>query len=135
MRFENGKALTRFVESEITWKIPFSPLSPLGVYGRQLKIMDYADVFTQKVFEEKKSKTLALIKPDAYQNTGKIVAMIQASGLTIANMQMLKMTREFAAEQYAEHKGKVMKNNHRFWNGENPSFWTRKSAYFAPHSP
>lgn len=78
----------------------------LCIYGRQLKICEYADVFTSRVFEEKKSKTLALIKPDCYKEIGKIIALIQGNDLVISNLQMIKMTREFAEDQYAEHKGK-----------------------------
>eukprot|EP00452_MALV-II_sp_L67-6_P000182 gene182-48_t len=80
--------------------------SILSVHARQLKLVDYADVFTRKAFEEQKSRTLALIKPDAYNNLGKIISIIQQAGLRVTNLQMLKMTPEFAAGQYAEHKGK-----------------------------
>ena len=33
-------------------------------------IKDYADVFTTKYFEDQKSKTLAIIKPDCYNHIG-----------------------------------------------------------------
>jgi len=78
----------------------------LCIYARQLTLVDYADVATRNIFEHKKSKTLALIKPDCYNHIGKIIAIIQKNGLTIANLQMLKMDRKMAEEQYAEHKGR-----------------------------
>jgi len=84
----------------------------LCIHGRQLKICDYADVFTSRVFEERKSRTLALIKPDCYNHIGKIIEIIQNdSGLTIGKLQMLKMDRAFAQEQYSEHKGKPFYDN------------------------
>lgn len=79
--------------------------------------MDFADVYTRNTFEEKKyrkplethrdrpkitidglmfflSKTLALIKPDAYPHIGKIIAMIQKEpDMNITNCQMIHMSR------------------------------------------
>jgi len=78
----------------------------LNVHARQLRVVDYADVYTRNAFEDKKSKTLALIKPDAYNHVGKIIDIIQKSGLVISQLQMLKMTPELAGAQYEEHKGK-----------------------------
>merc|ERR550537_1497624 len=43
----------------------------LNVYSRQVKIVEYADVFTRNDLEGKKSRTLALVKPDAYPHLGK----------------------------------------------------------------
>merc|ERR1719213_749710 len=48
----------------------------LNVYSRQVKIVEYADVFTRNELEGKKSRTLALVKPDAYQHLGKIIAEV-----------------------------------------------------------
>merc|ERR1719337_122369 len=43
----------------------------LNVYSRQVKIVEYGDVFTRNELEGKKSRTLALVKPDAYPHLGK----------------------------------------------------------------
>ncbi len=76
------------------------------IYSRQLKVVDYADVFTRKAFESQKSRTLALIKPNAYDHIGKIMDIIYANGLAVNRLKMLKMKLEDAQEFYAEHKGK-----------------------------
>ena len=36
------------------------------MYSRELVIVDYGDEFTKGQLEQKKEKTLALIKPDAF---------------------------------------------------------------------
>ncbi|KRX10142.1 Nucleoside diphosphate kinase [Pseudocohnilembus persalinus] len=79
------------------------------VYSRQLKIIDYADVFTKNYFEARlqtQEKTFAMIKPDAYLHIGKIIDAIEQSGLIISNLRMTKMTKQNAANFYAEHQGK-----------------------------
>jgi len=55
-----------------------------------------------------KVQTLAIIKPDALRNkaAGKILNMIENSGLTIEAVKMVRLTRELAGEFYAVHKGK-----------------------------
>jgi nucleoside-diphosphate kinase len=57
---------------------------------------------------KKKTRTLAIIKPDAVRgkNAGKIIAMIEASGLCIDAVRMFRLTPELAEEFYAVHKGK-----------------------------
>ena len=40
--------------------------SIITVYARQLKVVDYGDVFTRQKFEVNRQKTFAMIKPDAY---------------------------------------------------------------------
>jgi len=54
-------------------------------------------------------RTLGLIKPDAVAagNAGDIIAAIQARGLRIVNMKMLKWTRPQAEGFYAVHREKV----------------------------
>ena len=53
-----------------------------------------------------KNRTLALIKPDAYNHIGKILDSIYKNGFTINRMKMLRMSVEIAQNFYAEHKGK-----------------------------
>ena len=50
--------------------------SIITVYSRQLKLVEYGDLFTRQKFENKKQKTFAMIKPDAYTSTGKIIDAI-----------------------------------------------------------
>ena len=44
----------------------------VNVYSRELIIIDYGDDFTKRQLEQKKEKTLALIKPDAFLKMGKV---------------------------------------------------------------
>lgn len=80
--------------------------SIISVFSRQLKIVDYADVFTRTQFEEVKQKTFAMIKPDAYGNIGKIISRIETDGFRISNIRMTKFSLRDAQDFYAEHRGK-----------------------------
>jgi nucleoside-diphosphate kinase len=53
-------------------------------------------------------RTLILVKPDAFARnlTGEIVARFERKGLRLVALQLLTMTRELAAQHYAEHEGK-----------------------------
>jgi len=62
--------------------------STVTVYSRQLKLVDYGDVFTRKEFAKGKETTFALIKPDVYMHTGKIIDMIYKNGFIISRMKM-----------------------------------------------
>lgn len=54
-------------------------------------------------------RSLVLIKPDAVENNliGKIVSHYENEGLKIIALTMEKISKEFAAEHYNEHKGKI----------------------------
>ena len=53
-------------------------------------------------------RTFSIIKPDAVARnlSGEILAMIQAHGLTVKAMKMIRMTTEQAEGFYAVHKDK-----------------------------
>ena len=53
-------------------------------------------------------RTLAIIKPDAVRDkrAGKILSMIEGSGLVIEAVRMFRLTRELAGEFYAVHRSK-----------------------------
>jgi nucleoside-diphosphate kinase len=53
-------------------------------------------------------RTLAIIKPDALRgkHAGKILGMIEESGLVIEAVRMFRLTRELADEFYAVHRDK-----------------------------
>jgi nucleoside-diphosphate kinase len=53
-------------------------------------------------------RTLAIIKPDAVRagNAGKILSMIEGSGLAVDAARMFRLTRELAGEFYAVHREK-----------------------------
>ena len=54
-------------------------------------------------------RSLVLIKPDAVERNlvGKIISMYEEKGLKIAGLKMETISRDFAAEHYKEHIGKV----------------------------
>jgi len=76
------------------------------IFSRQLKIVDYADLFTRKKFEVQRGRTFAMIKPSSYTHIGKIIDIVEQNGFVIGNLKMTKMTLADAQEFYAEHKGK-----------------------------
>jgi nucleoside-diphosphate kinase len=53
-------------------------------------------------------RTLILVKPDAFASslTGEIIARFERKGLRLVALQLMTLTRELAAEHYAEHEGK-----------------------------
>ena len=53
-------------------------------------------------------RTLILIKPDAFARnlTGEIIARFERKGLRLVAMKLTAMSRELAAQHYAEHEGK-----------------------------
>ena len=76
------------------------------IFSRQLKVVEYADVFTRQRFENQRSKTFAMIKPDCYNHIGKIIDIIFSVGFRILNLKMTRMTLSQAKQFYAEHAGK-----------------------------
>jgi len=53
-------------------------------------------------------RTLVLLKPDAVQRrlVGTILSRIEAKGLKIVGMKLLRVSPDLAARHYAEHVGK-----------------------------
>jgi len=53
-------------------------------------------------------RTLAIIKPDAVRagDAGRILTMIEGSGLSVEAVRMFRLTRELAGEFYAVHREK-----------------------------
>lgn len=47
-----------------------------------------------------------MIKPDSYQNMGKILDAVQAGGFQINNLKMSKFNKDSVAQFYGEHQGK-----------------------------
>ena len=103
--------LKRVINPDVTHKDLYLG-SDINIYSRKLKIVEYGDPFTKKTFEENRSSTYGMIKPDAYMNIGKIIDLIANEGkFTISKLKMLKMRNEDASEFYSEHKGKVFYDN------------------------
>ena len=66
--------------------------SIITVFAGQIKLLEYGDVNTRSKLEITKGKTFAMVKPDAYNNIGKIVDAIEKSGFNITNLKMTKFT-------------------------------------------
>jgi len=79
----------------------------VNVHARQLKITDYADMFTKNKLETATAKTFAMVKPDAVKHIGKILERIQSEDFTINQMKKVNVSRSFAGKFYAEHEGKA----------------------------
>ena len=62
------------------------------VNARQLKLVDYGDTFTRKEFARGKETTFAMIKPDVYMHTGKIIDHIYRNGFIISKLKMSRFT-------------------------------------------
>ena len=62
------------------------------IYSRQLRLVEYGDAFTRNMFAKAKESTFALIKPDAYVHTGKIIDAIYRNGFIIKRLKMGKFT-------------------------------------------
>ena len=80
--------------------------STVTIYARQIKITGYSDDFTKKHFAAKREKTLALVKPHAVDNLGRIMDIILANELTISKIQLIQLQRRDAEEFYGEHQGR-----------------------------
>ena len=75
----------------------------IKVYSRLLEVVDFGDVFTKNALEQKKEKTCAIVCPQNYLHIGKVISLIESQDFIIARMKMTRLTRETAAQFYAEH--------------------------------
>lgn len=102
--------LKRRVNPEVSLKDLFIG-SDVNIYSRKHKLIDYGDEYTRKYFENIRSNTFGMIKPDGYLNIGKIIDIIYNRGnFTITKLKLCKFSNENAAEFYREHYGKPFYN-------------------------
>jgi len=81
--------------------------SIVNVHSRQLKLVDYGDLFTKNKFDSLAERSFGLIKPDCYAQTGKIIDAICRNGFKIAKLKMSRFSSPLQANLfYEEHKGK-----------------------------
>ncbi len=76
--------------------------STVTVFARQLKIVDYGDVFTRQTFAQGKQSTFAMIKPDVYTHTGKIIDAIYKQGFVIGALKMTRFNAQTAGRFLAQ---------------------------------
>ncbi len=72
----------------------------INIYSRLHKLIEYGDDYTKNYFEEIRSNTFGLIKPDAYLNIGKIIDCIYQNGFSISKLKLCKMSIEDASLFY-----------------------------------
>ena len=78
----------------------------ITIYSRQLKIMEYGDLFTKTHFENVRERTFTIIKPDVYTQTGKIWTEIRKKGFFVTRAKMGRLSLKKAQEFYSEHMEK-----------------------------
>ena len=72
----------------------------INIYSRLHKLVEYGDDYTKNYFEEIRSNTFGLIKPDAYLNIGKIIDCIYQNGFWISKFTLCKLSPDDAAIFY-----------------------------------
>lgn len=75
------------------------------IYGRQIKITDYADCHTQKRIGKTKEHTFAILKPKAVEKLGEVISQIEDKQFQICRMRMCNLTRKEALDFYEFKKG------------------------------
>lgn len=75
------------------------------IYGRQIKITDYADCRTKKIIGKSKEHTFTILKPLAVAKLGEVISQIEDRGFRITRLRMCKLTRKEALDFYETKKG------------------------------
>ena len=68
--------------------------SIITVYSRQLKIVEYADGFTERHFAKTTQFTVAMVMQEAMGDLGKIVDSVQREGFIITEMRLLRANEQ-----------------------------------------
>ncbi|KAI4467527.1 nucleoside diphosphate kinase 7 [Holotrichia oblita] len=79
----------------------------LRVYGRQIEIIDYADIYTKNYVSKTKEHTFALVKTSAVNKIGEVINEIQGLGFKVCRMRMCVFSRREALDFYEHRKGDV----------------------------
>ena len=69
----------------------------VNVNSRQLTIRDYGDEYSRRNLVKQMESTLLIIKPDGYQNMGKIIDAAIQNQFTICQVHMLQLSNDEAA--------------------------------------
>lgn len=75
------------------------------VYGRQIKITDYADCKTKNIVGKTAERTLAILKPHAVEKLGEVLTQIEQKGFRVTLLRMCNLTRKEALDFYEAKKG------------------------------
>ncbi|XP_063700703.1 nucleoside diphosphate kinase 7 isoform X2 [Culicoides brevitarsis] len=68
----------------------------LMIYGRQINVIDYADELTRRKLSAKRQKTFIVVKPAAYQCTGKIITLLYEQKFTVQQLKMVRLNQGLA---------------------------------------
>lgn len=77
----------------------------IRVYGRQIKIVDYADCRTKKIVGKSSEHTLAILKRHAIAKLGEVISIIEKNGFRITSLRMCNLSRKQALDFYESRKG------------------------------
>ncbi|VEN55774.1 unnamed protein product [Callosobruchus maculatus] len=77
----------------------------IRVYGRQIKLTDYADCKTKSIVSKTKERTFAILTPCVIDKLGEIITQIQEHGFHINRMRMCILNRREALEFYEDRRG------------------------------
>ena len=64
----------------------------INIYSRLHKLVEYGDDYTKNYFEDIRSNSFALIKPEGYLNIGKIIDIIYQCEFNISRLKLCKMS-------------------------------------------
>ncbi|KAK9810942.1 hypothetical protein WJX73_010291 [Symbiochloris irregularis] len=95
------KARRTFLKKTRYESLPTEQLRPgntVVVYGRQLKVLDYADAFTRRQLEWQQQRTCVVIKPFAVDLLGDILSALHEAGFLLQGVQMCLLTSTFAQQ-------------------------------------
>ena len=66
----------------------------INIYSRLLQVVEFGDVFTKNALEQKKEKTLAIIRPNSYLDIGYIIDIIEQNEFIISKLKLTRMTKD-----------------------------------------
>eukprot|EP00954_Amorphochlora_amoebiformis_P013456 1056807-Amorphochlora_amoeboformis.AAC.1 len=72
--------------------------SKISVYSRQLTIVSYGDIFTEKSLRKANAKGLCIVKAPAYHLAGSLLAALLNDGFQLTNAKLCKLTLEQASK-------------------------------------
>ncbi|XP_034183560.1 nucleoside diphosphate kinase homolog 7 [Osmia lignaria lignaria] len=72
------------------------------IFSRNIRITDYADCVTRTKLQTKTQKTFAMLKPNVIDKLGEILKRIISCNFHIANIKMIKLTKEEATEVFKD---------------------------------
>lgn len=69
------------------------PGGSITVYSRQLSVIDAANEYTKQLIKKRANKALFVVRPRGYAHMGKVIQVIETSGLVLLNTVMAQLER------------------------------------------